>query len=215
MGRSPRWGRFTKGQQPVTCWNVEFETPELCGLNLGDEVLCTRNLWDKGLQNGSLGRVVEVAPTATAPSDEGPVQELAWVEWDDGTRRPITHDMLDDIELGYAVTVHKAQGSQWPRVIIPVSASKLLDRTLLYTAVTRAQVQVILVGDAAAARRAVLAQPRAQERNVALDLALQRRGHHLDAATSQRRAAALCWKSAASWRSQSQKALTCGRSFEV
>jgi exodeoxyribonuclease V alpha subunit len=98
------------------------------------------------------------------------------VEWDDSIRRPITSDMLDDVELGYAITVHKAQGSQWPRVIIPVSASKLLDRTLLYTAVTRAQVQVILVGDAKTARRAVQAPPKAQGRNVALDLALQRGG---------------------------------------
>lgn len=165
--------RFTGENPPVTCWNLEFETPEVCGLNMGDAVLCTRNLWDKGLQNGSLGRVVEVAPTATAPSDEESAQELAWVEWDDGLRRPITRDMLDDIELGYAVTVHKAQGSQWPRVIIPVSASKLLDRTLLYTAITRAQSQVILVGDAGAARRAAIAQPKAHERNVALDLALR------------------------------------------
>jgi exodeoxyribonuclease V alpha subunit len=168
--------RFTHEQPPVTCWNVELETPELSGLNLDDAVLCTRNLWEKGLQNGSLGRVVEVAPTATAPPEEESVQELAWVEWDDSIRRPITSDMLDDVELGYAITVHKAQGSQWPRVIIPVSASKLLDRTLLYTAVTRAQVQVILVGDAKTARRAVQAPPKAQGRNVALDLALQRGG---------------------------------------
>lgn len=165
--------RFTGEQSAVTSWNIEFDTPEMCGLNMGDAVLCTRNLWDKGLQNGSLGRVVKVAPTATAPSDGEPIQELAWVEWDDGIRRPITRDMLDDIELGYAVTVHKAQGSQWPRVIIPVSASKLLDRTLLYTAVTRAQTQVILVGDADAARRAAVAPPKAHERNVALDLALR------------------------------------------
>lgn len=58
-----------------------------------------------------------------------------------GIRRPITRDMRDDIEVGYAVTVHKArgsQGSQWSRVIIRVSTSRLLGRTLPYTAVTRA-----------------------------------------------------------------------------
>lgn len=58
-----------------------------------------------------------------------------------GIRRPITRDMRDDIEVGYAVTVHKtrgSQGSQWSRVIIRVSTSKLLGRTLPYTAVTRA-----------------------------------------------------------------------------
>jgi len=81
--------------------------------------------------------------------------------------------MLDDIEPSYAVTVHKAQGFQQQRVIIAVSASKLLDRTLLYIAVTRAQSQVILVGDADAARRAAVAPPKDHERNVALDLALR------------------------------------------
>lgn len=80
--------------------------------------------------------------------------------------------MLDDIELGFAVTVQKAQGSQWRRVIIPVTKSKLLDRTLLYTTITRAQAQVILVGDIGAAREAALAPPHAELRNVALDLAL-------------------------------------------
>ena len=60
--------------------------------------------------------------------------------------------MLEDIELGYAVTVRKTQGSQWQRVIIPITGSKLLDRTLLYTALTGAQTQVLLIGDVAAAR---------------------------------------------------------------
>lgn len=97
---------------------------------------------------------------------------LGWVDWDDGLRRPIMQDMLDDLELGYAITVHKAQGSQWPRVIVPVTRSRLLDRTLLYTAVTRAQRQVILVGDAVAAREAVVRLPRAQARQVALQRTL-------------------------------------------
>jgi hypothetical protein len=49
--------------------------------------------------------------------------------------------------LAYAITTHKAQGSQFPRVVIPVYRSRILDRTLLYTAVTRAQLQVVLAGD--------------------------------------------------------------------
>lgn len=165
--------RFTKGAPSVSRWNIEFNQPELCGLNLGDMVLCNRNLWDKGLQNGSLGRVVEVEPAPTKlPSEDEP--ELALVEWDDGVQRALTTDMLEDVELGYAVTVHKAQGSQWPRVIVPLTGSRLLDRTLVYTAVTRAQQQVILVGDAEAACRAVQAPPRVHTRRVALDLTLKR-----------------------------------------
>lgn len=166
-------GRFTEGQPAVTRWNDEFDQVEHCGFNLGDVLLCTRNMWDRGLQNGSLGRVVEVEPPPVGSNSDSD-QPLAWIEWDDGIRRVLTLDMLEDIELGFGVTVHKAQGSQWPRIVIPITSSKLLDRTLIYTAVTRAQSQVILVGDIDAARLAVLAPPKARGRRVALDLALQR-----------------------------------------
>lgn len=170
--------RFTRHGTAVTRWNDEFDQLAHCGLNLGDVVLCTRNIWEKGLQNGSLGRLVQVEPSLTgSPGEEQTV--LAWVEWDDGQRRALTADMLEDIELGYAITVHKAQGSQWPRIIVPVTGSRLLDRTLLYTAMTRAQSQVILVGDVEAARQAVQALPRSRHRKVALDLTL---GRYLDAA---------------------------------
>ncbi|WP_235580431.1 ATP-dependent RecD-like DNA helicase [Rhizobacter sp. Root404] len=167
--------RFTAGAAEVKCWNVEFDCEECVGLRLGDTVLCTRNLWSLGLQNGSLGTVVEVEDTPCVLHDDAGQETslgLAWVEWDDGQRRPLTVDMLEDIELGYAVTVHKAQGSQWKRVIVPVTGSKLLDRTLLYTALTRAQTQVLLVGDVDAARAATLAPPRAASRHIALDLHL-------------------------------------------
>ena len=97
---------------------------------------------------------------------------LGWVEWDDGARRPIVGEMLDDLEFGYAITVHKAQNSQWPRLIVPVARSRLFDRTLLYTAITRAQRQAILVGDEAAALAAVERFPRAQTRQVALQRTL-------------------------------------------
>lgn len=163
--------RFTEGKPFAARWNHEFEQLERCGFNLGDVVLCTRNMWDKGLQNGSLGRVVEIEPPPDASNSE-PDRPLAWIEWDDGIRRGLTQDMLEDIELGFAVTVHKAQGSQWRRIIVPVVGSRLLDRTLIYTAITRAQTQVVLVGDQDAARRAVEALPRAHGRRVALDLAL-------------------------------------------
>jgi exodeoxyribonuclease V alpha subunit len=56
--------------------------------------------------------------------------------------------MLEDLEHAYAVTVHKSQGSEYPIVIVPMcsAAQMLLTRNLLYTAVTRAQNMVILVG---------------------------------------------------------------------
>ena len=164
---------LTATNKPVQAWDERHDAYARVGFHLGDPVLCTRNLWDRGLQNGSLGVVVQVNDEPQAlTGDDGDVtgSALAWVEWDDGERRPITEDMLDDIELGYAITVHKAQGSQWPRIIVPLTGHRLLDRTLVYTAVTRAQRQVLLVGDEEASKAAVERLPRAHSRQVVLDL---------------------------------------------
>lgn len=168
---------LTADAKAVQVWDEQHGAYARVGFHLGDPVLCTRNLWDRGLQNGSLGVVVQVDDEPRMLTNEEGEETglaLAWVDWDDGVRRPIVDEMLDDLELGYAITVHKAQGSQWPRVVVPLTGHRLLDRTLVYTAVTRAQRQVLLVGDAAAAQAAVEALPRATTRNVALDLHLAR-----------------------------------------
>lgn len=164
---------LTADAKAVQVWDEQHDAYACVGFHLGDPVLCTRNLWDHGLQNGSLGVVVQVDDEPRMLANEEGEETglaLAWVDWDDGVRRPIIEEMLDDLELGYAITVHKAQGSQWPRVIVPLTGHRLLDRTLVYTAVTRAQRQVLLVGDEAAAKSAVEGLPRAQSRHIALDL---------------------------------------------
>jgi exodeoxyribonuclease V alpha subunit len=166
---------MTLGATPMKVWSGQHDAYALTGFHLGDPILCTRNLWDRGLQNGSLGTIVQIDDEPRLlTKDEGDEAEyaLAWADWDDGVRRPIVEAMLDDLELGYAITIHKAQGSQWPRVIVPLTGNRLLDRTMVYTAVTRAQRQVLIVGDEAAARGAVESEPRVQRRQVALDLLL-------------------------------------------
>jgi exodeoxyribonuclease V alpha subunit len=168
---------LTAGAEPVQVWDKWHDAIARVGFHLGDPVLCTRNLWDRGLQNGSLGTVVQVDDdphVLNNDEEEESERALAWVDWDDGVRRPMVEQMLDDLELGYAITVHKAQGSQWPRVIVPLTGHRLLDRTLIYTAATRAQRQVLLVGDEAAAKGAVEAEPRANTRQVLLDVTLSR-----------------------------------------
>lgn len=168
---------LTADDKPVQVWDERHDAYARVGLHLGDPVLCTRNLWDRGLQNGSLGVVVQVDDEPQMLTDDDGEESglaLAWVDWDDGVRRPIVEGMLDDLELGYAITVHKAQGSQWPRVIVPLTGHRLLDRTLVYTAVTRAQRQVLLVGDESEAKKAVEGLPRAHARQVSLDLILSR-----------------------------------------
>lgn len=166
---------FTATSRPVEVWDKANGAFASVGLHLGDPVLCNRNLWDSGLQNGSQGVIVQVNDQLRMLTDEEREKvglALAWVDWDDGVRRPIVEAMIDDLELGYAITVRKAQGAQWPRVIVPITGHRLLDRTLVYTAVASAQRQVILIGDEAAARKAVESVPRAQSRRVSLDLTL-------------------------------------------
>jgi exodeoxyribonuclease V alpha subunit len=164
--------RFTRHGRPLLVYLDEFQSMAHTGFYLGDQILCTRNLWDWGLQNGSLGRLIEIEETPRLLTNSEGVElghAIGWVLWDDGERRPVLESMLDDLELGNAVTVHKAQGSQWRRVIVVLTGSRMLDRTLIYTAMTRAQSQVILVGDPVAARRAVEGLPRANTRMVGLD----------------------------------------------
>ncbi len=151
--------------EELLLWNLEFDQAQGTGLRVGDPVICLANDWKKNLQNGSLGTLLSVEPPV---ADCLPGKVLGRILWDDGEARDLTPDLLPNLALAYAITIHKSQGSQFRRVIIPVTKSRLLDRTLLYTAVTRAQTQVILVGDVTAAKAAVEAPPHASLRQVAL-----------------------------------------------
>ena len=95
----------------------------------------------KGVFNGEIGRVTGVdceMKTVTVVYDEE-----RWVEY--------SYVQLDEIELAYAVTVHKSQGSEFPTVIIPMTwfPPVLATRSLIYTAVTRGKNQVVIVGNPA------------------------------------------------------------------
>lgn len=141
------------------------------GFRLGDPVLCVKNLWHLGLQNGSLGRLHSIEAVPVVGVDG--VATYGWVRWDDGELCPVTDEVLDALELGYAITVHKAQGSQFSRVVVPVFKTRNLDRTMLYTAITRATRQVLLVGDRSVAVQVVAGPPSASKRLVALPSLMQ------------------------------------------
>lgn len=158
-------------QPRLQVWNAEFQMFADTGFRLGDPIVCTKNLKELGLQNGSLGRItsIEDPPTQQSNVDRpGEVTVLARAEWDDGERRSITSDLLQHLDLAYALTIHKAQGSEWPTVIVPIVHSRLLDRSLIYTAVTRAQRQVLILGDESAAKAAVAKSTRASQRSTGL-----------------------------------------------
>lgn len=108
-------------------------------LKLNDAILFTQNHYDKGIQNGSLGTLTSVQSSGESYGE---------VTLDTGDTVEITQSVLDCMELGYAITLHKAQGSQFPRVIIALQTGRIVDRAWLYTAITRAEAEVHIVGSA-------------------------------------------------------------------
>ncbi|KGJ86986.1 AAA family ATPase [Colwellia psychrerythraea] len=108
-------------------------------LRVNDVILFTQNNYDKGVQNGSLGILSSIEPAAN---------NFGKVTLDAGETIEIDQSVLDCMELGYAITLHKAQGSQFPRIIIAFQKGRILDRAWLYTAITRAESEVHIVGNA-------------------------------------------------------------------
>lgn len=120
--------------------------PEVGGFREGDRVINTRNNYQKEVFNGDVGKIEKI--------DEE--NKIVHIGFDD---RDVEYEFeeMDDIKLSYAMTVHKSQGSEYPVVIIPVTMCHftMLQRTLFYTAVTRAKKNVVLVGEKRAVGTAI------------------------------------------------------------
>lgn len=116
-------------------------------LRLNDRVLQTKN--KNGINNGDVGVIKSVY--------EADEEKHALIEFSDGMQADYTERELDIIELAYATTIHKSQGSEYATVIIPMLKSYyiMLKRNLIYTAITRAKKKVILVGQKQAFMMAV------------------------------------------------------------
>ena len=127
----------------------------------GDPIIYLVNDYRRGLWNGSLGRIDRVMSSAG-------VRAMACSL--DGAEHELLEEDFPHVDLAYAITVHKAQGSQFKRVIVPITRSRLLDRTLIYTALTRGIEQVVFIGDRNAFDRAIIATPQSQERQVGFSL---------------------------------------------
>jgi len=133
---------------------------------MNDPVIYTRNDYRRGLRNGSLGRIVNAYPPkkgaayACQIDFEGDLVEMTVTD-------------LSDIELSYAITIHKSQGNQFSRVIVPLQASKLLDHSLIYTAVTRSIKQCVILGDEGVIKNVIASPPISNKRIIGLDLMLE------------------------------------------
>jgi exodeoxyribonuclease V alpha subunit len=148
--------------------NPQGETIERFGylFRVGDKVMQTQNNYDKDVFNGDMGRVMALH----AEEREMKVRFEG---------RVVDYDLmeLDELVPSYAITIHKSQGSEYPCVVIPVHTQHyvMLQRNLLYTAMTRGRRLVVLVGTQKALAIAVKRQEARRritalrERIIALD----------------------------------------------
>ncbi|MFJ3158911.1 SF1B family DNA helicase RecD2 [Streptomyces kanasensis] len=154
MHRGPAGAGALNGllQQAVTPARPDLPEKRFGGrvFRVGDKVTQIRNNYDKGANgvfNGTVG-VVTALDT---------VEQRLTVRTDEDEEVPYDFDELDELAHAYAVTIHRSQGSEYPAVVIPVTTSAwtMLQRNLLYTAVTRARKLVVLVGSRKAIGQAV------------------------------------------------------------
>ncbi len=113
---------------------------------VGDRVMQTRNDYDKDVFNGDMGEITGCDPEA----------RLVRIDFDG---REVFYEPrhLEHLTLGYAITVHKAQGSEYPAVVLPLTTQHaiMLQRNLLYTAITRGRRLVVVIGTERAIAMAV------------------------------------------------------------
>ncbi|KQX52839.1 MULTISPECIES: ATP-dependent RecD-like DNA helicase [unclassified Streptomyces] len=154
MHRGPAGAGSLNGllQQAITPARPDLPEKRFGGrvFRVGDKVTQIRNNYEKGA-NGVFNGTVGVVTALDA------VEQRLTVRTDEDEEVPYDFDELDELAHAYAVTIHRSQGSEYPAVVIPVtmSAWMMLQRNLLYTAVTRARKLVVLVGSRRAIAQAV------------------------------------------------------------
>ncbi|MDF5052410.1 ATP-dependent RecD-like DNA helicase [Vibrio parahaemolyticus] len=131
------------------------------GIRIGDPVIFTKNDYKADLQNGTLGKVVSLY-------DKEDKSILAKVKIDTGEIVGVTYSMIDNLELAYAITLHKAQGSQFETVISPITNSRVIDKSWVYTAITRATKNMFWLGSEKILRNAITSGAKASKRQVYL-----------------------------------------------
>ena len=143
--------RLQEALNPPDRMKREITTPGGM-LRAGDKVMQTKNNYDlqwelangkgmvletgAGIYNGDIGRILSIS------------SEAAYVRFDDGREAKYTGEALSELELAYAITIHKSQGSEYRAVILPLLSGPrmLMNRNLLYTAITRAKQMVCILG---------------------------------------------------------------------
>lgn len=122
----------------------EIIIDDMCLFREGDRVIHTQNNADLNVFNGEIGTIIKI-------EGNGKVDESAVVTvyYEIGKKEVMYSLELHELELAYALTVHKSQGSEFDTIIMPVDPEKeyALNRSLIYTAITRAKNMVVLIGN--------------------------------------------------------------------
>jgi exodeoxyribonuclease V alpha subunit len=112
---------------------------------VGDKVMQIKNNYDKGVFNGDMGLIERMDLE----------QQMLWVRFDSTVEYNLAD--LDELTLAYAISTHRSQGSEFPVVVLPLTTQHyvMLQRNLLYTAVTRAKKLIVIVGTKKALKLAI------------------------------------------------------------
>lgn len=111
---------------------------------VGDKVMQLKNNYDKNIYNGDIGKITQIYQNNSKKEDSFCME----IEFKD-KKVNISRKELIDIKHAYAISIHKSQGSEFKVVIIPISkeAQNMMNKKLLYTAISRAKDKLILIGD--------------------------------------------------------------------
>ena len=136
---------------PVEKEELTFEAPD-CQYRQGDRVIHLVNDAESNVFNGDLGYISDLLPAKYTDSK----QDELTIDFD-GNELVYQRSEWYKIRLAYAMSIHKSQGSEFPVVILPITKSshRMLQRNLIYTAITRAKSKLILLGEKAAFNYAV------------------------------------------------------------
>lgn len=143
-------------QQYINPPNTDKKEKEFhnCIFREGDKVMQIKNNYQLTWESKSRYGITTESGTGVFNGDMGIIKEinlfaeLVTIEFDEGRMVEYTFSQLEELELAYAITIHKSQGSEYPAVIMPLLSGPrmLFNRNLLYTAVTRAKDCVVIVG---------------------------------------------------------------------
>jgi exodeoxyribonuclease V alpha subunit len=136
-------------------WNpVQASKRRVKQFRVGDRVIQTSNDYNQLVFNGDIGTIESISL-----QDDETITRIRYPDWQEPQGKLIEYSVaqLDNVMLAYSITIHKSQGSEFPVVIIPLSTEHhvMLQRNLLYTAITRGRRLVVLVGEELAMRQAV------------------------------------------------------------